>query len=43
MHKYFVAFANLLADFVTPKVRYCEPKAEGARLAPHHFLCLYVL
>ena len=26
-----VAFANLLADFITPKVRYCEPKAEGRR------------
>ena len=26
-----VAFASLLADFVTPKVRYCGPKAETER------------
>jgi len=25
---HLVAFASLLADFVTPKVRYCGPKAE---------------
>jgi hypothetical protein len=26
-----VAFADLLADFITPKVCYCGPKAEGRR------------
>lgn len=26
-----LAFANLLADFITPKLRYCEAKAEEVR------------
>ena len=29
-----LAFANLPADFVAPKLRYCEAKAEGMGFEP---------